>query len=261
MNTVELITGSGDPREDFYFMEPCAIGLAEGVTKSASNSSSTDQFNLTPKQIIKNLIAFMCENFLKLDNSFFLELENSSFNFSFGTNKTPDSANLSSLDQTKQEKLLSVSQDLKDSASHMENRNAAICLLRADEVYCAISGESRITLIRFTENLPELVNLVSKITKKISRDDINGAKNLEEVKRDHTADSLKAYNVKIQVKDLLIVASANLFTIVSETEILELVRKYVKKEGFTETFPQILTKEIGNFARNTKENVSSIYIK
>jgi len=250
MNAVELVTESEDSREDFYFVEPCTIGLAEGIKKSTSNSNSTDQLCLTPKQVIKNLVAFMCENYLKLDNSFLLELENSSCNFSFGTNKTPDPANLSSLDQIKHEKLFSGSQDLKDSGSHIESRNAVICLLRSDEVYCAASGEARISLIRFTDRTPELIKLTPKITKKISKGDINNTK--EEVK--HTIDDLKAYNMKIRASDLLIIGSSNLFTIITEMEILRIIGEYVKKQGFTEIFPQALGKEVGKYARNKITN-------
>eukprot|EP00826_Nyctotherus_ovalis_P020282 TRINITY_DN16358_c0_g2_i1.p1 TRINITY_DN16358_c0_g2~~TRINITY_DN16358_c0_g2_i1.p1 ORF type:complete len:332 (-),score=87.53 TRINITY_DN16358_c0_g2_i1:129-1124(-) len=257
MNAVELIAESEDSREDFYFVEPCTIGLAEGIKKTASSSSSTDQLCLTPKQVIRNLVAFMCENYLKLDSSFFLELENSSCNFSFGTSKTPD-ANLSSLDQIKNDRLFSGSQDLKDSGSHVESRNAAICLLRADEVYCATSGETCICMIRFCGTIPELIKPTPKITKKISKGDISNPRSMEENKKDHVVDDLKAYNMKIQASDLLIIGSSSLFTVVSEIEILELAREYAEREGFTEVFPQSLAKEIGNFARSRIGRVSAV---
>lgn len=258
MNAVELITESEDSREDFYFVEPCTIGLAEGVKKSASNSNSTDQLCLTPKQVIKNLVNFMCETYLKLDNSLFSELENSSCNFSFGTNKTPDLVNLSSLDQTKHERLLSGSQDLKDNGSHIENRNAVICLLRSDEAYCATSGDSRISLFRFIGKVPELVKLVPKIAKKISKGDMVNSRNVEEVKKDHAIDDLKAYNFKIQVSDLLIIGSSNLFTVISEVEILRLTEEYAKEEGFTEIFPQALAKRIKKFAKNKMRHMNGL---
>ena len=197
---------------------------------------------------MSKLICYIYETFVKLGNNSFTDWENSLSNFSFGTNKTPDCMNHSSLDQSKYDNLVfSTSQDFKDSFSILDNYNAAICILHSNEFYFATSGEARIVLIRVFDNRSTLIEISTRNSTTVA---LHGEKDLEESKCEH---NLRSYNVKAQNDDLIIIGNLKLFSRISDTEIVEVINEHLSKTGFTEQFPQIIAKDIIKVAK-TKNN-------
>ena len=251
-------------REDFYFMEPCAVGIAEGMAghqKAPSESNSVDQFTLSCRQVIKGLVSLLHEKQAscglgkdnRFDNSFVLDWDNNSSYLSCGTNKGGQEPNNASFDQAKHDKFIfSLSQDPKDSISHIENRNAVVCFLRAGELFCATSGEAQFLLIRFIGKQPEQVPVLAKPKEPIKVETHAEVGDIlkEETKKETEAEDAMTYSAKIQDKDLLILGTVNLFTSVSQVSIIKAIKEHVEKQGFHELLPQTIAKEIAALATN-----------
>jgi len=240
-------------------MESCGIGIAEGIGthQKAQSDSNSDQYTLTCRQVLKSLIAILHEklpncNFKdsRFENSFLLDLDNNSSYLSCGTNKVSEPNN-NSFENKHDKFLFSLSNDGKDSLSHIENRNAVICLLKTNELFCAISGDSQMLLIRFVDKTPGIVDLPSK-GKLEEHNEIQTEILKEEIKKDqeNVLEDIQTFSVKIQEKDLIILGCANLFTNITQTSILSTIHEYVNKQGFHELFPQAIAKEIANLANN-----------
>ncbi len=258
-SAAETVVLHEQTREDFYFLEPCAVGIAEGVVghqKPPSESNSADQFTLSCRQVIRGLVTLLCEKQAscglgkdsRFENSFLLDWDNNSSYLSCGTNKGPDNT---SFDQPKHDKLLfSGSQDPKDSMSHIDNRNAAVCILRAGELFCATNGDAQLLMIRFNGKIPELVPLPAVKTAAPAHKE-PGTEILKEVikkEAESANEDSMTFTAKITDKDLLLLGSANLFSNVSSTSILGAVKEHVEKQGFHEFFAQAIAKEIANLA-------------
>ncbi len=235
--------------------------MAGHVKNAHSDSNLAEQFTLGCRQLIKSLVTILCEKCgssgsgkdSRFENSFLLDFDGNSSYLSCGTNKGQDNA---SFDQPRHDRVAystsQVANPAEVSITHIESRNAVVCILKGNELFGVTSGESQFLLIHFVGTSPEFVPL-NKVASHETHSEANAAVELlrEENKKElelPSLDDAAVFSAKVQDRDLVILGSTNLFGTVGQGTMLKVVREQAERRGFHETFPQNVAKEIAAVA-------------
>ncbi len=250
-SSAEVVAFHEQPREDFYFLEPSAIGIADGLSGRLRGlpleSNMTEQFTFSCRQLIRGMVGLLREKSGGTSkdsrDSFMLDLDGNSSYLSCGTNKGQDNA---SFDQPRHDRAVYsagqvIGNLVEGSLLHIEGRSASVCILRGNELFGATAGDSQFMLIHFVGTMPERVT-VNKVSSTARTEHCISCVHSEtDALRE---EDVATFSAKIQDRDLVIMGSSNLFGTVGPTAILGIVKEHVERRGFSDTFPQNLAKEI-----------------